>query len=213
VDERFEILSRLCDGPEPDPMIRWMAAVQCRSWNRNAEGAEHYRKLLAVWKPGPVLVHQTYANLLDNLGRYEESLAERRQAVELEPAGWSYDGLGYTLYCLKRLEEAEEANAEAVRREPLRSSYWRNWARTLLAARRPEEASEKAARAVRLDSRDAYTWLMWGECLQAEGKGEEALAKKRRAASIQPGNGFLREEVRRLEQELENPAMQQTAAP
>ena len=56
-----------------DPLLRWMMAIQCRSRGDNEKGVVHFAKLLEQWSPGPVLVHQTYANLLDNLDQYEEA--------------------------------------------------------------------------------------------------------------------------------------------
>jgi thioredoxin-like negative regulator of GroEL len=87
IDEHSASLRRLTDENPDDTMVRWMAAVQCRTFDRNEEGVEHYKKILEKWDPGPSLVHQTYANLLSELKRYEDALVERRMAVELEPAG------------------------------------------------------------------------------------------------------------------------------
>ncbi|HEX4611759.1 MAG TPA: tetratricopeptide repeat protein [Urbifossiella sp.] len=200
--ERFMALGRLADGPRSEPVIQWMAAVQCRTWNRNVEGVAHYKKLLTVWKPGPVLVHQTYANQLGALGRHEEALAERRLAVEMEPAGWSYDGLASSLYHLKRYAEADAAHAEAVRRDPRGALYWRNWAITLKDAGRFGEAIEKATRSVQCDSADGSNWWVWATCLLADGQSEEALVKFQRALALQPDNAQLRAETLALEKEL-----------
>ena len=107
VDEAFAELRRLVNAHPEDVVLPWMLAVQCRSWDRNAEGALLYKYILTKWKPGPVLVHQTYANLLDELGLYKAALKERYQAVKMEPAPWSYDGLGNTLDHLGRFKEAQ----------------------------------------------------------------------------------------------------------
>src|SRR5689334_13081045 len=101
-----------------------MLAVQCRSWNRDAEGAVHYERLLAEWKPGPVMAHQTYANHLDKLKRYGKASDQRHIAVAMEPCGWTYDGLGNTLNNLERFKEGNEAHAKAVECDPNRANYW-----------------------------------------------------------------------------------------
>ena len=143
VNDAFADFKKLVDENPDDIMIRWMLAVQCRNWDRNAEGAELYRQILERWNPGPVLVHQTYANLLDELGRFEEALVERYKAVKMEPAAWSYDGLGNTLDSLGRYKEASEAHAKAARLAPASLPIWFHWARGLLARENTTNRSKK----------------------------------------------------------------------
>jgi len=115
VDKAFAELKKLGEGHSNDLMLRWMLAVECRHWDRDAEGAEVYELILSRWSPGPALVHQTYANLLDNLGCFEEALVERRKVVSMEPCRWSYVGLANTLTNLKRHDEAAKARAMAAK--------------------------------------------------------------------------------------------------
>ena len=75
IDREFAALASLADGNSDDVVIRWMLAVQCRTWNENELGVEQYKEIVEKWNPGPVLIHQTYANLLDELKRYEEALS------------------------------------------------------------------------------------------------------------------------------------------
>ena len=128
VEATFRSLDELSGQNPNDPLVLWMVAVECRSLKKPAIGVKRYAKLCEQWNPGPVLVHQTYANLLDDLGKFRESLLHRELAVKLEPAGWSYDGLGNTLGYLKRFDEADEAHRHATEMEPNRPQYWRNWA-------------------------------------------------------------------------------------
>lgn len=114
VDKAFAELKKLGEGHPNDLMLPWMLAVECRHWDRNAEGAAVYELILSRWNPGPALVHQTYANLLDNLGRFEEALVERHKVVSMEPCSWSYTGLANTLTNLKRYDEAAKARAMAA---------------------------------------------------------------------------------------------------
>ncbi len=127
-DVPFAELDRLSAQHPDDPMMLWMVAVQCRSLEKPAIGVERYKKLCQMWQPAPVLVHQTYANLLDDLDRCEESLIHRRIAVKLEPASWAYQGLGNTLTKLHRWKEADEAFIRCTTLDPYQRLYWRNWA-------------------------------------------------------------------------------------
>jgi tetratricopeptide (TPR) repeat protein len=180
-DKVFEQFEELVDANPNEVMIRWMLAVGCRTWDRNEEGVRHYRRILEQWNPGPVLVHQTYANLLDKLKRYEEALVERRKAVELESAGWSYDGLANTLHYLGRFEEACEAHANAVRTDSQRSNYWSNWASTLRAAGKLDEAIAKCQHAIDIHPDNELAWWTWAKCLESQGKKAEALEKYQKA--------------------------------
>ena len=46
IEERFQKFAQLADAHPDDVVIRWMAAVECRNWNRNEEGVKHYQKSL-----------------------------------------------------------------------------------------------------------------------------------------------------------------------
>jgi Tfp pilus assembly protein PilF len=199
-------LRNLVEANGDDPILRWMIAVECRHLNRNEEGVKHYEELLKKWSPGPVLVHQTYANLLDAIKQHERALEQRQIAVKLEPAGWAYDGLGNTLHALGRLKEASEAAAEAIRLEPDRESYWTNWAGTLLQDGEIDAAIRKCERAIALDPASYRALFFWGRCLEAQGKTAEALALYRRSLASDPGQPTdIRERIARVEKELKAP--------
>jgi|GEM_PF-3572865 len=198
VDRAFAELTRLADANPNDVVMRWMLAVQCRNWNKNELGAKQFAKILEKWKPGPVLVHQSYANILDELKQFEKALEERRLAVEMEPAGWSYDGLGNTLHNLKRYDEAREVHAKAIELDPRRASYWANWASTLLAAKEYEEAIAKCQKSLALDKNTWRAWLTWGECLQAQGNNDGALEKYQKVLAIYPKHPDIRLKIAAL---------------
>ncbi len=184
VSEVFAILVKFPDAYPDDVAIRWMAAVQCRQAHMNTDGAEHFRKILDKWRPGPILVHQTYANVLDELKRYSEALPERRKAVEMEPAGWSYDGLATTLYNLERFEEANEAHAKAVQMDPGCALFVTKWARTLMAQERYDAAIAKGKQAIDLEPETFDGWWVWAKCLEAQGKKAEALEKYQKVVEL-----------------------------
>ena len=187
----------------PDEIVvRWMIAVECRSFNRNEQGVGHYKKIIEKWKPGPVLVHQTYGNLLDELKRYDEALVERRKAVELEPAGWSYDGLGNTLDSLGRFDEAEKAHAKACDLDPTDGHHLGNWATNTMLRKKYDEAIKKCELAIQFDPTYPHTWFVWAECLEAQGKKLEALNKYREISKRFPKIADARKNVERLEKIL-----------
>jgi len=129
----LEALQR--DNPD-DPLILWMCAVACREVGRrdaprvySEKGAQYYAKLLEKLHPGPVLLHQSYANILsEELGRHKEALKHREIALRLEPAPWSHQGMANTLSNLGRYAEADKHYQKCVELAPDRPSYLASWA-------------------------------------------------------------------------------------
>ena len=109
-----ELIDKTISAEEEDPLLLWTAAIACRTIGKPYEGCVYYRKLLERWTPGPSLVHQTFGNMLDEVGRHEEALVHRHTVVEMEPTGWGYQGLAISLASLHRHAEAEKAFAEAA---------------------------------------------------------------------------------------------------
>lgn len=213
VDHNFAALRTLVDANPNEIMLRWMIAVQCRAYNKNEEGVTHYKKILEKWNPGPVLVHQTYGNLLDELGKYEDALVERRNAVKLEPEGWSYQGLGNTLASMNRFAEANEAYQKSVELAPDRSSYWRSWAWGLLRQGNVSGALAKCKKAVALDPQEYRAWADWGSCLERMGDRQGALEKYNKAVEVDPSYDYALSRIAALKKEIEGPNGPQPVAP
>jgi len=201
-DQHFSALLNLVENTPDDLMLRWMMAVQCATYEKNEEGCKHYAKLLEKWNPGPVLVHQEYGNLLDGLKRFEEALVSRRIAVELEPAGWSYEGLGYTLAGLNRFKESNEAYSMSVKLAPENPLYWRSWAWGLGQEKRYPEAIEKCKKALSLNPKDYKALGSWGWYLEVQGKNKEAIDKFKEALTINRSYEYAKNHLNDLEKQL-----------
>jgi tetratricopeptide (TPR) repeat protein len=198
----FGELQKIVGDNPHDPMLLWMLAIECRQWNHNKLGVGYYRELLSRWKPGPPLVHQTYANLLDNLKLYDEALAERRIAVAQAPTHWTFAGLANTLAHLHRFDESFAAHAEATRLNPHKPQYWVNWAIALNNDHRHEQAIDKCKRALALDRNFEDAYWNWARALKDQDKIPEALAKYRELQSIIPNSKRLKKRIAELEQQL-----------
>jgi tetratricopeptide (TPR) repeat protein len=201
-DLHFNALRRLVDENPNDMILRWMIAVQCRAYGKNEEGVKHYLKLLEKWNPGPSLVHQTYGNLLDELNRHEDALAEHRKAVELEPKGWSYQALGNTLVLLNRCTEANEAFRKSVEYSPDRSEFWQSWAWGLLGEGKFQESIAKCEKAIALNPENSIAWEYWGRCLELQGKLQDALQKYRKSVMLNGTDKFAKDHIKDLEEKI-----------
>ncbi len=173
----FSKLITLTRSPGVDPMILWLGGIASRTLNQNAQGADCYRALLKQWDPGPSLVHQTFANLLDGLKQYDEALVQRKLAVQLEPAGWSYEGMALTLWNLKRYEEADQAFATSVRYSPNVGNYYGAWADMLLEEMHWDDSIAKCKLAIKLNPNDAKACNTWGKCLMEQNDYDGAFDK------------------------------------
>lgn len=212
-DESFAALKRLVKANPDDIMIRWMLAVQCRAYDKDNEGVKHYRKILEKWNPGPVLVHQTYGNLLNRLGRHKEALVERRIAVKLEPAGWSYQGLGGTLASLNRFSEANEAYQIAVEFAPNRPNYWITWTISLVKQWNRTPAIDQFKKRIDKDPKAFGAWAGWGMCLEMTGDKPGALEKYETAMKLVPACKTISNRIAVLKKELQKQAAPEAASP
>lgn len=196
--ENLNGLFLLADQNPHDPMILWLTAIQCRdyfkltnktTYSKHAE--KYYRRLLEIFEVGPVLLHQTFANVLaEELGSKEEALKHRYIAVELEPASWTYQGLANTLDGLKRYPEANETYAKLVEMDPHDADYWWGWANCLSHQNRYNESIKKHEKVLELDSGHYKANKQWGYCLEQLGRFPEALEKYKETISMNPIDSY-----------------------
>lgn len=149
-EANFATLEALQKSNPDDPLILWMTAVACRELGRRGaplvysqKGAMYYAKLLEIFDPGPVLLHQTYANILsEELGLHHEALKHREIALHLEPASWSHQGMANTLTYLERYAEADKHYEQSIALAPDRPEYLASWAWSMQMRKNYEKASE-----------------------------------------------------------------------
>ncbi len=180
------------------PLLLWLMGMACQDNFKHTgettyakEGERSYRALLNIWNVGPVLLHQTFANILsEQLSLMEEALKHRQVAAELEPAGWTYQGLANTLTMMERYDEADRAFAKLMELAPDDAEYWWNWALMLSKAGRYEDCIEKCRKSTELDPTYVKAYRTWAWALDQLGKNEEALAMYMKVITITP-NDFI----------------------
>ncbi len=198
----FELLERLITGNPDQPLFLWLSAIEGREYDLNAWGVGQYEKLAKIWKPGPVLMHQTWANLLQELGRNQEELVHRKIAIKMCPQGWSYDGYADCLSALKRYAEADAAHRIALRYAPDDSMYMTNWAINDYDQGKLEGAKKKLEKAMAM----RYPW--WGafdqyaQVLEKQQKPDEAIKYYEKAFERNPSAWWVYESAERLLRKL-----------
>jgi tetratricopeptide (TPR) repeat protein len=126
---------------------------------------------------------------------YKQAVSSFERAVQLSPSSANAEfGLANSLAGLGHRSEADADYSRAIRRNPHRADFYREYAQSLLTeAGRNNTAPERRAaalldRAIELDSSDAESRLLLGELLLNEGKIRSAVALLRAAARLNPPN-------------------------
>jgi len=192
VEAGFESLRGLIAEHPDEILIRWLFAIECRAHGMHpGEAAEQYENILREWEVAPVLVHQTYANILtEALNRPADALEHRWLAAELEPKGWTYQGLANTLKTLGHYEEANEVYAKLLEISPGEADFWRQWGTCLFHMGDYAGAIEKFERAYRYEPSEVSSLLFWGRSLQLQGRLEDGFSKYAEAFVQTPGHRY-----------------------
>ena len=132
--------------------------------------------------------HLNLSAALYKAGRYEESLAASRVAVEREThdSAGAYLNLGLSLLRLDRPEEAEAAFRSALEAEPRHRDAHQNLGEALRNQRRYEEAAAAYREAIEADPEYALAHAGLGESLHRLSRHEEALASLDRSLDLAP---------------------------
>ena len=204
----------------PDSVpIHWMTAVMARTLTRNSFesreyrlpsdinrqvllcGVDQYERTLALMAPGkgPVLIHQTFANLLDDLQYNDQALLHRQIAVSLERQPWSlhaaaitYSHLGRNQEALALVQEAIDKDEQLLHRGRIQTFVMQSLVKTvdLLKSRFP--SLEKSLQQWPLFSNPATPaelpnyYNLKASILWHLGRDEEALAMCKEASAMKP---------------------------
>jgi cytochrome c-type biogenesis protein CcmH/NrfG len=123
--------------------------------------------------------HETFQNAKALLlqGRFEESIAAFRQAIEVDPGNYSlYLFLAGAYRQAGRPDLADDAYREAARLSPHSPRVWYGWGRAKLSAGAPDSASWAFRKSIELLPGSPDGWSALGESEFAAGRASEAVA-------------------------------------
>ena len=196
VPDNFNNLGRLALETAPrDPLLIWLFAIEGRTQSQPKAAAKAYEALFKMVRRGGPLMHQTYANVLDSLGRYNDALPHRREALALWPGWWSHDGLALTLEKLNRHHEAEKKFKENLRLYPNHPLVWLHWGDFLFGRNRFPEAEAIFKRVIQLDPLLSSGWADLGILLRYTNRSQKSLPYLRRALQLDPRNSPSRRQA------------------
>lgn len=179
----LEELIQLADEHPNEVYLLWLSAIQCREQKNGQLGRRQYQTLLQKFRVGPVMLHQTYANILtEYLKEYDKALDHRYLAVALESRSWTVQGLANTLTDMERYDLANAVWPKAVRLNPRRSRGWYRWAFVQYKLGRYDRAMDTYAAGWRIAPSDYDFVREMGVVSEATGHHAEMLRHYQMAA-------------------------------
>jgi len=187
-------------NPDSIP-IRWLAAIMSRTLTRDSNlklssevrkrilrcGIQEYEAVLTLMAPGPgpALIHQTMANLLDDVEGYDAAWKHREIIVKMERRPWSLHAAAWTLLNLDRGTESLAFVQEAIAGESDAPDYYRVQGNALWNLGRRREALSAWDRASTFQSENRWYYLKLcalgfqslGDCASARDYTRKALAE------------------------------------
>lgn len=192
-EDSFAALEKLQESLPEDPLILWTTAVACRELGKRGapkvyseKGAQYYAKLLETLNPGPVLLHQTCANILsEELGRHDEALKHREIAVRLEPAPWSYQGMANTLTYLGRYADADVNYKKSIEMAPDSPAYLASWAWSMGQRNEHEKELELYKKAADIVPDSPKSWRNLARCAAKLNRMDDAARYNAKAEALE----------------------------
>ncbi len=129
------------------------------SFLRDYKGAERELQRAIELKPKYALSHHFYAEMLEVMDRLDESLAERRKVIELEPLSIMYNGvLGMTLIHARQYNAAIQQLQRTIELESNITWPWFQLGKAYIYLKKYEDAT--------------HAWFRWAEL---EGRNKETM--------------------------------------
>jgi tetratricopeptide (TPR) repeat protein len=142
-------------------------------WNW-PEAERHYRRAIAL-NPSNALAHESYSGYFHTLGRFDEAIAEKILARDLDPtSAFRTADVGYPLYYAAKHGDAIDHFRRALELDS--RFYWANlWiGQALVRQGRYQEAIAEIERAVNLSERNTRVIATLGHAYGLAGRTKDA---------------------------------------
>ena len=158
---------------------------QLRYWHNNES---LFRHALAVTRDNDI-AHVNLAFALEQQSRFDEALAEYREALRLQPRAYQiHDSYGNLLGKMGRPDEALAEYREAIRLNPKIPFLHNNLGAELARLGRFDEAMIAFTNAAQLDPVSPWPHFQMARVLLQQGRDAEAVAKLHEALRLEPDN-------------------------
>ena len=145
------------------------------AWNW-PDAERHYKRAIQL-NPSNAAAHERYATYFQSIGRFDDALAERNLARDLDPRSpFRIANTGYPLYYAGKYDEAIHRFRQALEADS--RFYWANlWiGQALVQQGKYQEAIAEIERAVTLSERNTRVIATLGNAYGLAGRREEAQA-------------------------------------
>ncbi len=145
-----------------------------------------YQKALRLGRVSDALYNALGA-VQAKLGKYQQSLENRKKALEVNPQNaYAWHGLGNVYRALRRYDEAIAAYRQALQLDPQYATPWNGLGNVYRDLRRYDEAIAAYRQALQLDPQHAYPWNGLGYVYRDLRRYDEAIAAYRQALQLDP---------------------------
>jgi tetratricopeptide (TPR) repeat protein len=197
LEEALRATAALAAGPTPDPNVLATRAGVLKGLGRKEEALDLYRRAAAL-SPNSGVAQHNVASTLGDLGQFEaaQAAAERAFALGLDaPETWLV--YGRALLGQKRLDEAERAFGEVLRRRLSYADAHRDLAQLIWMRREDAQAAtaalDRAIAAHPLDRPETHELIaVRAQVLKFAGQAQAAYAGVAQALVAQPQSLALR---------------------
>lgn len=173
------------DGALAEPRTNLALVAMHYEWDW--KGAEAQLQQAIQINPSLPPGHSLYGRLLASQGRYEESAAEMKRALDLDPLALGPStGLGLTYYLARDYDRSIAQYRKTLQTDPRFALAWMNLAAALAQKRQYKEAVEAHEKALELSPNDAGALGEYAWTLGASGKrdaGRQVIGRMDRLAS------------------------------
>ena len=156
-------------------------------YDRDWAGADREFKRGLELAPNNMLAHIWYVKYLTDMGRFDEAIAERRRALDVDPLSISANAsLGWTLYYAGHYDESIRQYLKLIEMEP-RNGYFYGWlSGSYLATHASAETAAACQKALELKPEDQWVLTWCGHHLALLGRQQEAVALLGRVQAFPP---------------------------
>ena len=131
--------------------------------------------------------HNGLGNVYDDLGRYDDAIAEYERAIELDPKdAYPHNGLGNVYFEVGRYDDAIAEYERAIELDPKDACPHNGLGSVYYEVGRYKEAIAEYKRAIELDPKFALPHNGLGSVYYELGRHDEAIAEYERAIELDP---------------------------
>lgn len=160
-------------------------AIEAHRAGQLGDAEKLYTRILEIAPDHPDALH-FYGLMLHHRDRSDEGLALMQRSIALDPTPGRYNNLGNALVERKRVNDAIDAYAESVKRNPRNPEAYNNLGLLQRSLGHLQQAEAAFAKALEADPDNRVTLVNLGNLRNAEGRHKESVQLYWRALSLDP---------------------------